>query len=119
MQPFVLVWFQLSAARQRVRETFEPSALPTEAAHQNSSPIVAEPDSDIAVRKAGPTSPEATFIAASAASLPNLLVTQRTAQKHPVRPTLMRMAKAGFQPPAVHFAIPGSGLGQGGRSGTT
>lgn len=61
MQPFVLVWCQLRAARQRVRETFEPSALLSEASHQNSSPTVAEPARNLAVEEVGSTSTEATF----------------------------------------------------------
>jgi hypothetical protein len=61
MHPFALVWCQLRAAQQRVRETFEPSALPSEASHLNSSPTVAEPDGGLAVGEVGSTSTEATF----------------------------------------------------------
>ena len=61
MQPFALVWCQLRAARQRVRETFDQSPLPSEAFHLNSSPTVAERDSDLAVGEVGSTSTEAIF----------------------------------------------------------
>ena len=61
MQTFALGWLGLRAAQQRLRETFEQSPLPSEASQLNSSPTVAEPDSDIAVREVGSLSRDATF----------------------------------------------------------
>lgn len=61
MQTFALGWFELRAAQQRLRETFEQSPLPSEASQLNSSPTVAEPDSDIAAKEVGSISRDATF----------------------------------------------------------
>ena len=38
MQPFALIWLEFHAAQQSVREIFEPSPLPDEESHPNSSP---------------------------------------------------------------------------------
>ena len=50
MQPFALIWLEFHAAQQSVREIFEPSPLPDQESHLNSSPAVAQPDGEIAGR---------------------------------------------------------------------
>jgi|HubBroStandDraft_2_1064218.scaffolds.fasta_scaffold363427_2 hypothetical protein len=46
MQPFALIWFELHAAQQRVRDAFAQSSLPDAELHLNSSLAVAQPDGE-------------------------------------------------------------------------
>jgi hypothetical protein len=56
MQMLVLMWLQLHAAQQCLRETIHNHCSPDDGSHLNSSPTVAQPDGEIAGREVDPVS---------------------------------------------------------------